>query len=262
MQNILAYCLTFLSLLTGSSNFSCASPDNNTNTTEDVLTLTAKIPLPNVSGRIDHITFDAADGLAFVAAIGTNTIEVVNIKTKQVVHSIKGLKEPHGVAYIRSLKRLVVANDGNGACMFFDATNYQQLKVIDLKDDADNIHFDEASNLLYVGYGRGGIAIIDANTMNEVASIPLDGHPESFQLDKKQNHLYINVPDADEIEVADFSTHAVISKWKNTTASSNFPMALDANRTRLFIGCRNPPTLRVVNTQTGKDISSSSCSGD
>jgi hypothetical protein len=98
--------------------------------------------------------------------------------------------------------------------------------------------------------------------MNEIASISLDGHPESFQLDKKQNRIYINVPDADEIEVADISTHAVISKWKNTTASSNFPMALDANNDRLFIGCRNPAILRVVDTQTGKDINTSGCSGD
>ena len=262
MQNTLSYCLTFSLLLVGSSNFSCASSDNYTNAEENALTLTAKIPLPNVSGRIDHIAFDAADGLAFVAALGNNTIEVVNIKTNQVVHTIKGLKEPQGVVYIPSLKKLVVANDENGACIFFDATNYQQIKVIDLKDDADNIRYDEASNLLYVGYGNGGIAIIDANTMNEIAYIPLDGHPESFQLDKKQNRIYINVPDADEIEVADLSTHTVILKWKNTTASSNFPMALDASNNRLFIGCRNPATLRVVNTQTGKDINTLSCSGD
>ena len=111
MQNTLSYCLTFALLLVGSSNFSCASSDNYTNAEENALTLTAKIPLPNVSGRIDHIAFDAADGLAFVAALGNNTIEVVNIKTNQVVHTIKGLKEPQGVVYIPSLKKLVVAND-------------------------------------------------------------------------------------------------------------------------------------------------------
>jgi len=67
----------------------------------------------------------------------------------------------------------------------------------------------------------------------------LDGHPESFQLSKKQNRLHINVPDADEIEVADLSSHSVIAKWKNTNASSNFPMALDEQNNRLFIGCRS-----------------------
>src|SRR5690348_16574546 len=123
MKSTIVYCLTFLSLLAGASNFSCASPDNNTNTTDDVLALNSKIPLPSVSGRIDHLAYDAAEGVVFVAALGNNTVEVVNIKTKQVVHTIKGLKEPQGLAYIPSLKRLVVANDGNGYCIFFDATN-------------------------------------------------------------------------------------------------------------------------------------------
>ena len=105
---------------------------------------------------------------------------------------------------------------------FFDAKNFSQLSSIDLKDDADNIRYDATTNLLYIGCGSGAIAIIDANTMKQVASIPPDGHPESFQLSKKQNRIYINVPDADEIEVADLSSRSVIAKWKNTNASSNF----------------------------------------
>jgi hypothetical protein len=146
--------------------------------------------------------------------------------------------------------------------IFFDAGNYKSLAEIDLKDDADNIRYDADQNLIHVGYGNGGIAIIDAATMKQTGTILLDGHPESFQLDKKQNRIYINVPDADEIEVADLSSYTITAKWKNTTASSNFPMALDAVNNRLFIGCRNPATLRMINTKTGKDIASIRCSGD
>src|SRR3954454_12142258 len=219
--------------------FNCTSPDSNMNIEENVLTLTGKITMPDVSGRIDHIAYDTNNHLAFVAALGNNTIEVVNIDTKQVVHTIKGLHEPQGVAYIPSLQRLVVANGDNGACIFFDAKNYTRLSYVDLKDDADNVRYDASTNLLYVGHGSGSIAIIDASTMKQLASIPLDGHPESFQISKKQNRLFINVPDANEIEVADLSSRSIIAKWKNTNASSNFPMALDENNDHLFIGCRS-----------------------
>jgi hypothetical protein len=51
------------------------------------------------------------------------------------------------------------------------------------------------------------------NSMKQVADIPLDDHPESFQLSKKQNRIYINVPGANEIEVADLSTNKPIAKW-------------------------------------------------
>ena len=142
--------------------FNCTSPDSNMNIEDNVLTLTAKITMPNVSGRIDHIAYDSINHLAFAAALGNNTIEVVNIDTKQVIHTIKGLYEPQGVAHIHSLQRLVVANGGNEACIFFDAKNYAELSSVDLKDDADNVRYDASTNLLYVGYGSGGIAIIDA----------------------------------------------------------------------------------------------------
>jgi len=254
--------LSLLLLLFSGFAFHCASPVANNFTEKDVLTLSAQIPLPNVSGRIDHIAYDAINHLAFIAALGNNTIEVVNIDTKHVVHTIKDLHEPQGVVYIPSLQRLVVANGDNGVCIFFDTKTFSPLSSVDLKGDADNIRYDATSNLLFVGYGNGGIAIIDATTMKQVASIPLDGHPGSFQLSKKQNRIYVNVPDADEIEVADLASHSVIAKWKNTTASSNFPMALDEENNRLFIGCRSPATLRMVSAQTGKDIHSINCSGD
>ena len=39
-------------------------------------------------------------------------------------------------------------------------------------------------------------------------------------------------------------------------------MALDAAHNLLFIGCKNPATLRMINTQTGKDMHSIACAGD
>jgi len=220
------------------------------------------VTLPNVSGRIDHLSFDSKHQIVFVAALGNNTVEVVDLKNKKMVYTIRGLHEPQGVVFIPETNSLFVANGGNGECIFFDAKNYTQLSSVDLKDDADNVRYDAGTNLIYVGYGSGGIAIINANTMKEVASIQLDGHPESFQLAKKQNRLYINVPDANEIEVADLTTHSIVAKWKNTNASSNFPMALDENNNRLFIGCRRPATLTMINTVTGKYIASIKCSAD
>ena len=62
--------------------------------------------------------------------------------------------------------------------------------------------------------------------------------------------------------MADLSTKKVIAKWQNKDASSNFPMALDEENNRLFIGCRSPAKLRTINTQTGENIFTAACSGD
>jgi len=254
--------ILFITLLYGGLNFNCNSQVANNNTEKERLSLVSKIILPNISGRIDHITYDPVNHLAFIAALGNNTVEVVDLNTKQPVKTITGLHEPQGIVYIPSLKKLVVANGDNGDCIFYDAVTYKQSGIVHLKGDADNIRYDAISDLVYVGYGGGGIATIDAKSMKQANDISLDEHPESFQLSKKQNRIYINVPGANEIEVAELSTNKVIAKWKNTSASSNFPMALDEINNRVFIGCRSPAKLRMVNAETGKDISMVNCSGD
>src|SRR4051794_14306952 len=102
--------LLFIILLYCFLNFNCNSQDINRHTEKEKLTLTAKIIMPEVRGRIDHISYDPVNHLAFIAALGNNTVEVININTKQIVHTITDLREPQGIVYIPSLKKLVVAN--------------------------------------------------------------------------------------------------------------------------------------------------------
>ena len=45
------------------------------------LTMTKAIPLPNVKGRIDHLAIDVPGQRLFVAALGNDTVEVVDLKT-------------------------------------------------------------------------------------------------------------------------------------------------------------------------------------
>src|SRR5206468_1907495 len=115
---------------------------------------------------------------------------------------------------------------------------------------------------VYVGYGNGGIAIIDAVTFKLITEIKLPGHPESFQLDNKAKKVYVNVPDEAQIDVVDLKTNAVVGKWKMSIATSNFPMSLDEVNHRLFIGCRHPSKLLIIDTQTGKTITSLDIDGD
>lgn len=259
MKVIMQTILFFLGILSVYTN--CSSPVSNEHYPGTMLTLERKIELRGVSGRIDHIAYDPEDKLAFIAALGNNTVEVVNIVTGKIVHTISNLDEPQGVAYIPFLKRLVVANGGNGGCIFYDLTTYNRLKTFDFKRDADNIRFDSASGRVYAGYGNGGIAVIDANSMNQVGTITLDGHPESFQVSDKKNCIYINIPDKNEIAVASLSNNSIIAKWKNTKASSNFPMALD-DKNNLFIGYRHPAMLQMISTETGQVAYAVASSGD
>ncbi|GGB21133.1 YncE family protein [Puia dinghuensis] len=250
IMNIACLLLTLLS---------CNDAVDTTHLEKDLLHLEVKIPLSGVRGRIDHLAYDPAGHRVFVAALGNNTVEVVDLAAKQRLHTITGLHEPQGVLYVPTLGRLVVANGGDGACIFYDGKQYAELGRIALGDDADNVRYD--GTRVYVGYGSGGIAVVDPAVIKKTGDLPLKGHPESFQ-PGDAGRMFINVPDEGAIVTADLSSMKVGATWENSGASANFPMALDAQGGRLFVGYRHPAQVRVLDSRSGAVLASTSCVGD
>jgi len=229
---------------------------------EKTLQLKQTIPLPGVEGRIDHLDLDAANERLFVCALGNNTVEVLDLRKGQRIHSITGLGAPQGIAYLPEIDRLFIANDKGGICKIYDAKSYQAIGEINFKDDADNVRYDNSSKRIYVGFGSGGIGIINAADGKQVGSIKLAAHPEAFELEKQAHRIFVNVPNARQVAVVDREKGEVIATWKTGGAFGNFPMALDEANHRLFIGCRIPSKLVVLNTESGNAVAKIDISGD
>jgi DNA-binding beta-propeller fold protein YncE len=226
------------------------------------LQLKQTIALPGVEGRIDHFALDPTGDRLFVCALGNNTVEVLDLRKGQRIHSITGLGAPQGIAYIPEPDRLFVANDKGGICKIYDAKSYQAVGEINFKEDADNVRYDDSSKRIYVGFGTGGIGIISASEGKIIGAIKLPGHPESFELEKQGHCIFVNVPNARQVAVIDREKSEVIATWKTDGALGNFPMALDEANHRLFIGCRTPPKLVVLNTESGNVVARIDISGD
>jgi DNA-binding beta-propeller fold protein YncE len=226
------------------------------------LELQQTIALPGIAGRIDHLDYDSAGERLFVCALGNNSVEVVDLRKGERVHSINGLGAPQGLAYIAELNRLFVANDKGGLCQFYDAKSWQLLSTVTFEDDADNVRYDAATKQIYVGFGDGGIGVINASDGKRGSSIKLAAHPEAFVLEKQGRRIFVNVPNAGEVAVIDRDKGEVVATWKPGGASANFPIAIDESSHRLFVGCRNPAKLIVLNTDTGAAVASLDISGD
>jgi DNA-binding beta-propeller fold protein YncE len=229
---------------------------------EGVLQLKQTIALPGVEGRMDHFALDPAGDRLFVCALGNNTVEVLDLRKGQRTHSITGLGAPQGITYIPELDRLFVANDKGGICRIYDAKSFQPVAEIDFKDDADNVRYDDSSKRVYVGFGSGGIGIISAQESKTIGSIKLAAHPEAFELEKQGHRIFVNVPNARQVAIIDRDKGEMIATWKTNGAFGNFPMAFDEANHRLFIGCRLPSKLVVLNTESGDVVGSVDISGD
>ena len=219
------------------------------------LGLVQTIPLQNVAGRIDHMDIDIPGQRLFVAELGNNSVDVIDLKTGKRVNSISGLREPQGIVYVQDANKIFVANGGDGTVQIFDSNTFSLVKTISLSSDADNMHYDAYQKLVYVGYGNGGLAVIDPIKNSIIDTVKLDGHPESFQIsDELQPGIFVNIPESNSISVIDAQKRAVVTKWSNNGSSGNYPMALDEDSYRLFTVYRSPSQLSVIDTNTGKPV--------
>jgi len=226
------------------------------------LQLKQTIPLPGVEGRIDHLDFDAANERLFVCALGNNTAEVLDLRKSERVHTITGLGSPQGLVYIPELNRLFIANDKGGILKIYDAKSFQSVGELNFKDDADNVRYDDASKRIYIGFGSGGIAKVNAPEGKQIGSIELSAHPEAFELEKNGKRIFVNVPNSRQVAVIDRDEGKVVATWKTDLAFGNFPMAFDEANHRLFIGCRMPSKLVVLDADSGDIVAKIDISGD
>src|SRR5271155_983470 len=224
------------------------------------LTLVKTIDLPGYSGDFDHFALDSKRGRLLLAAEDHATLEVFDAKTFARLNTIKGFDGPHSILVRDDSPNIIVTDSGTSMSKIFDASTYAIKGKIDTLPGADSIGFDAAANRLYIvpGGKDGGLptatlAVVDPDQGKKVAEIPFDGnHVEAMALEKTGKHLYINVTDKNYVAVVDRKTNKVIQKWTVGVCKQNSPIALDESAHRLYIVCRDPGMLAVINTENGK----------
>lgn len=220
------------------------------------MVLTATVPLEGVKGRFDH--FATGKGKVFLSGLGNNSVEIIDTFQGARAHEITGVPNPQGVAFSPEANKLFVASE-KGKVYIYDGDSYKQLATVDFDGGADNLRYDPATKRVYVGCGddekNSAIATIDAMTNKRTdEEYKLGGEPESFQLEKNGPNIYVNVPDLKVIKVLNRQTKQ-ITEWP-VTNQQNFPMALDEADHRLIVGTREPATVSIFDTTSGKMVAS------
>jgi DNA-binding beta-propeller fold protein YncE len=225
------------------------------------LTLEAKIPLGDIRGRIDHLAVDLARRRLFVAELENDSVGVVDLDGRKVIHVITDVRRPQGLGYLPSTDTLYVANGGDGSLRMFQGNEYRAVERIPLGDDADNVRIDAAVGRVFVSYGEGALAIVDAQSGLKIDDIGLTAHPEGFQLDRRTNRIYVNDPKGQSIVVIDRATGRPAAIWRTGNAT-NFPMALNEASDHVLVVFRNPAKLVVFAATNGAVVTSADTCAD
>jgi len=219
------------------------------------------IPLAGPTGRLDHLAVDPVHHRLFVANMPNSSLDVVDLVQGQLVKQVPGQRGIQGIAYAADLDVILVGN-GSGELNLFNGRDYHLLKGLHPGDDCDNVRYDPRTRLAFVIHAPRSLAVIDASTRTLVQEIPLPADPESFQLERGRPRIYLNTPSPSQVVVIDTEKRSVRKVYRLTRGGANFPMALDEAHHRLVVGCRRPPLLDVLDTETGREVASVTIPGD
>ena len=83
--NVIIAPILFLFILPGILG-SCTSTVRSENGDNPDFHLIKTIPLPHVSGRIDHLSIDLKNHRLFISALGYNSVIVLDLKKEKIIH--------------------------------------------------------------------------------------------------------------------------------------------------------------------------------
>ena len=237
---------------------------------EQALRLVQTIPLPGVTGRLDHMGVDLEKKRLFVAAVENNTLEVVDLTGGKTIKSLAGLKDTQDALFLGGDFNKLYVSSLDGHVRVFQGETLWLVQDFKIEPDPNRLFHDPTTNLIYFGYGgqnagfdayeRVGIlqpkrgAGYDQLVADMIAPTPRPGHLAEIAMDDNGSLLVCDSR-ADLIYQFDTRKRELIKSWP-ARGDGAADMALDRTRHRLFVGTRIPPEMTVYDSQAGKEIQS------
>lgn len=226
------------------------------------LRLVQTIKLPStIKGNFDHFGIDLKRNRLFATPEDSQSVLVIDLAQGKLLHRIDGIVRPHAVLYREDTDRLYVTDGGDGSVKVYDAESYKLVDRIMLLKDADSIGYDPSRKLLYIDNGGGDVhqtysmfSTVDTNGNKKISDMKIDGDTlEAMSLDSYRPRIYINDKAKNEVVVVDRWKNTIVAKWPITLGKTNVTMALDEQRQRLFVGCRDGKLI-MLDSNTGKEL--------
>ena len=207
-------------------------------------------------GGWDYVTVSPQTDRLFVTR-STHT-QVIDLSTGKILADIPDQLRSHGTAIVPAVNRgFITEGGGPGAIDVFDLTSYKLLGKIHTMPDSDGIIYDQYMNLILAVSGDEG-KLMTFNPDMDIATgkfttIDLGGAPEFLAADP-DGKAYINLEDKDLVAEVDVKTNKVVAKWPVAPGGHPVGMSIDVRDHLIFIGCRDPQKLVIIDTRTGKVV--------
>jgi DNA-binding beta-propeller fold protein YncE len=228
------------------------------------LKLAKTVPLPGYTGDFDHFAVDTERGRLLLAAEDHGTLEVFDLKSLNHLKSYPGFAAPHSILVRPGAKTILVADGFKGMTKILDADTYEKKGTIPLIPGADSLAYDAGDNRVYIVTGGKDVKMatsaveeVDPDSAKRVGGITTQSnHTEAVTLENGGKRLFVNLTDHSSVEVIDRKKMSKIAEWPLKKAKQNSPIAFDEPAHRLYLACREPGMMVVMNSDNGQETAS------
>lgn len=230
------------------------------------LKLVATIPLTGLhDGDFDHFATDIDGHRLFLTGEENEKVLVLDTASNKLIHTIEDVKAPHAILYRKDLKKMFIVAGDASAVQVYDTDSYKMGSEIKVAIDADSIAYDAATHYMYVvNGGREAhtsyslVSVIDTNSAKKLRDIKINtNHVEAIVLEKSGPRMFLNLTGLGAVGVMDRNKSVLKATWPLPVGDKlNVAMAFDEANHRLFVVTRNPGKLIVLNSDTGKVVTS------
>jgi DNA-binding beta-propeller fold protein YncE len=213
------------------------------------VTKTAKV---GGAGGFDYVYADAAGRRLYVPRSGQDArVSVFDLDTLAPVGEIANTnargaavdpKSGHGFASSKPVA-------------MWDTKTLALIKTIDVQGGPDGILFDPFNQRVWIfSHSSPHATVIDAKDGSIAGTLDLGGAPEQAVSDGK-GHIYVDIEDKDNVAVVDTKTLTVTGHYElGDKGGTPAGLAFDVKNHILFVACRKPANMVMMNSEDGKII--------
>jgi DNA-binding beta-propeller fold protein YncE len=206
-------------------------------------------------GGFDYVTADSEARRLYVARSG-------KVNPRLLVFDLDSLKQVGELDGISAHGAVVdpVSHHGfasSNPVTMFDARSLVTIKAVTVNGNPDGLTSDPSNGRIYVlSHIAPNITVLDAADGAIAGTVDLAAAPEQSVSDGN-GHLYVDLEDRNAVGVIDTHTLAVTARYPLSPAGG-LPAGLGLDRAGrvLFVACRNPAALVMLNADTGSLLGS------
>src|ERR1700730_5821830 len=221
--------------------------------------LIKSVDLAGYTGDFDHFAVDYDRNRLLLAAEDHGSIEIFDLKTSAHLRTVSGFGNPHSILARKGVPTLFITDSEKQMSTIRNADTLFKEKTVTLTPGVDTAKYDASSNTLYVVTGGKDVDMKTANleavnpdTGDRKALLTFpDNHVEAMALAEGDPRLFINLTQTNRLAVVDRNSMKVLNIWPVPPAQQNAMVAFDQAQHRLYVVCRQPGMVVVMNSDTG-----------